>query len=75
MKAEEIASDVKLLMDLTDSNPYKGKLSEEDNLFHALELVDLLIRFAKDGQSDEAMHKSHEHWQKVKQALNETKPQ
>ena len=59
MKTTEI---VQLILKSSDSNPYKGKLSKEDNIIAAIDLAKLCKEFADKGQTNEAMNISSEQW-------------
>jgi hypothetical protein len=56
---------VNLLLRCSNSNPYGGMLSIIDNYTAAIELGKLFREFAENGQVDEAMNLSIEHWNKV----------
>jgi len=51
-------------------NPYKGKLSKEENIVAAIELAKLCKEFADKGQTDEAMNIDSNQWNEVIQKLN-----
>jgi len=54
-----------LMMNSSNSHPYKGKLSKEDNVLAAIELAELVLQFSENGQSDEAMDLSPDHMKTV----------
>ena len=56
---------VNLLMRVSDSNPYTGKLSKKDNVLGAIELAKLCKNFADTGQTDEAMNIESAQWVEV----------
>jgi len=56
---------VKLMIKSSDSNPYTGMLSKEDNIIAAIELAELCKHFADTGQTDEAMNINSEQWIEV----------
>lgn len=53
---------VELMLESSNHNPYKGKLSNRDNLMAAIELAKLCKDFADNGEIDEAMNISSEQW-------------
>jgi len=56
---------VNLMLKSSDTNPYSGKLSKEDNYISAIELAELCKEFAENGQTDEAMDLDVNHWNEV----------
>jgi hypothetical protein len=62
MKTTEL---VQLMLKSSDSNPYKGKLSKEDNIIAAIDLAFLCKDFADKGQVEEAMGVASEQWVEV----------
>lgn len=46
----------------SDTNPYWGKLSKQDNILAAIELAKLAKDFADKGQTDEAMNIESSQW-------------
>lgn len=54
-----------LLLRSSDSNPYAGKLSKEENVFAAIELGELFKKFAEEGHTDEAMDIEVSQWVEV----------
>lgn len=57
----------------SDDNPYTGKLSKEDNYSEAIFLAELCRKFAKNGETDEAMNIPVEDWDDVIKLLNQKK--
>jgi len=68
---ENIEEIVKLMIDSTNNNPYKGKLTKIENIEAAIELAKLSKDFADKGYSDEAMNISSKDWQKIIEVLKE----
>ena len=66
---------INLMLKSSDTNPYTGKLSKEDNYKAAIELSELCLDFAQKGCNDEAMNIPVNDWElvisKLKQKLNE----
>ncbi len=62
---------INLVLKSSDTNPYSGKLSNEDNLQAAIELAELAKGFADSGQHDEAMNISSNQWIDVINKLKE----
>jgi hypothetical protein len=60
-----IKETVRLMLKSCDFNPYTGKLTKKENYIAAIELAKLCKKFADDGDTDEAMDLSSEHWQNV----------
>ena len=58
-----------LLLRSSDSNPYAGKLSKEENVFAAIELAELFKKFAEEGRTDEAMGIEVSQWVEVIEKL------
>jgi hypothetical protein len=56
---------VNLILKASNTNPYSGKLSKEDNYISAIELAELCKEFAENGQTDEAMDLDVNHWNEV----------
>jgi len=63
---------VKLMLKVSKSNPYTGKLSKEQNLIEAIKLAKLGKHFADTGQTDEAMNVDSEQWAEVISELEKT---
>ena len=61
---------VNLMMRSSNTSPYNGKLSKEDNRIAAIELAKLFKDFADKGMSDEAMDIGSDQWVEV---INELK--
>lgn len=61
----QTAEIAELMLKSSDHNPYKGKLSKDDNIIAAIELALLCKDFADKGQVDEAMGISSEQWVEV----------
>jgi hypothetical protein len=59
-----------LMLKVCDNNPYKGKLSKKDNLLASIDLANLALKFAKDGQVGEAMNFTENQWIEVIKILN-----
>lgn len=68
MNTDEI---INLVLKSSDTNPYSGKLSKENNIIAAIELAKLAKNFADNGQHDEAMNISSEQWIEVISKLEE----
>jgi hypothetical protein len=64
---------VNLMIKSSDSNPYTGKLSKEDNIVAAVELAKLCKHFADTGQTNEAMNVDSEQWIEVISELQSLK--
>ena len=67
----------KLMLKVSKSNPYTGKLSKEQNLIEAIKLAELCKHFADIGETDEAMNVDSEQWIEViseLQSLKQPKP-
>jgi len=62
---------VNLMLKSSDTNPYSGKLSKEDNYIAAIDLAELCKEFAENGQTDEAMDLDVEHWNNVIERLKQ----
>ena len=56
---------IKLMLNSSDNNPYKGKLSKKDNYIAAIDLAKLCKDYADRGQMDEAMNIGSEQWVEV----------
>jgi len=58
---------VKLMLKLSNHNPYSGKLflSKEDNLIAAIDLAKLFKEFDDNEQQDEAMNIDSNQWEEV----------
>jgi len=56
---------VNLCLRSSNSNPYTGMLSKEDNLIAAIELAKLFKNFADTGQTNEAMNVDSLQWDEV----------
>ena len=64
---------VKLMLKVSKSNPYTGKLSKEQHLIEAIKLAELCKHFADTNQTDEAMNISSEQWVEVISELKSLK--
>lgn len=62
---------VKLMISSSDTNPYTGKLSHDNNVLAAIELAELVLDFSEKGMSDEAMDLSPDHMKGVVSKLKE----
>jgi len=60
-----ILKTVNLMLRSSDTNPYSGKLSTNQHYIAAIELAELCLKFAEDGQTDEAMDLDVPHWNAV----------
>ena len=60
-----IRKTVNIMLRCSDTNPYIGKLSEEDKYKAAIELAKLFKQFAEKGMTDEAMNLDVNHWNEV----------
>jgi hypothetical protein len=70
MKIKDI---VNLMLKSSDSNPYTGLLSKEDNIIAAIQLAKLCKEFADKGQKAEAMNIDSEVWIEVIKNLEDMK--
>lgn len=61
----QIKETINLVLKSSDSHPYVGKLSPEENRKAAIALSELFRDFAKDGHAEEAMNLPVEHWEEV----------
>lgn len=61
----KVEETVKLMIKSTDNNPYSGKLSKTNNIMAAIDLAELCLNFADNGQVDESMNLDSEHWKEV----------
>ena len=64
---------VNLTMRCSRTHPYRGKLSNKDQIFHAIELAELFKKYADDGQTDEAMDIDSTQWVEVINKLKQKK--
>lgn len=70
----EIINDkVELMLKSSDNNPYTGDLSKKDNIIAAINLSELFLKFADDGQTDEAMNIGSSQWVEVINTLKRIK--
>ena len=60
-----ILKTVNLILRSSNTSPYTGKLSKENNYIAAIELAELCLKFAENGQTDEAMNLDVNHWKEV----------
>ena len=70
MKIKDI---VNLMLKSSDSNPYTGLLSKEDNIIAAIDLAKLCKEFADKGQKAEAMNIDSGQWIEVIKNLEDMK--
>ena len=64
-----IRKSVNLMLKSSDTHPYFGKLKESDALEAAIELANLCLEFAENGQVEEAMNLDADHWRQVIEEL------
>lgn len=64
-----IRKSVNLMLRSSDSHPYFGKLKESDALEAAIQLANLCLEFAENGQIEEAMNLDADHWKQVIEEL------
>ncbi len=70
MKIKDI---VNLMLKSSDSNPYTGLLSKEDNIIAAIDLAKLCKEFADKGQKAESMNIDSGQWIEVIKNLEDMK--
>ncbi len=70
MKIKDI---VNLMLKSSDSNPYTGLLSKEDNITAAIDLAKLCKEFADKGQKAESMNIDSGQWIEVIKKLEDMK--
>lgn len=68
-----IRRSVNLMLKSSDSHTYVGKLKESDALEAAIQLANLCLEFAENGQMDEAMNLDADHWKQVIEELQKKK--
>jgi len=56
-------------MRISKTHPYLGELSKENQVESAIATAELSKEFAENGQTDEAMNLSVEHWNEVIEKL------
>ena len=64
---------INLVLRSSDTNPYSGKLTKEQNILAAIELAKSFKKFADDGQTDEAMDIKSSQWEEVINKLESKK--